>query len=127
MSNNQDYIMYMTLSHRMQIVPIKTQSTSDQMMHMLVKANVVGCKLADYYRECSGDISEMLANDKLSMHIFAHPVFASERKNIQVGWRYNANNSKVEVYMREMHPQSCEILCNYSIWLDPAELLKDKL
>lgn len=127
MRNKKEYIMYMTLSHRMQIVPIKTQSTSDQMMHMLVEANVVGCKLADYYRECSGDISEMLADDKLSMHIFAHPVFASERKNIQVGWRYNANNSKVEVYMREIDPWSAEIVCNHSIWLDPVEMLRDKI
>lgn len=106
-------------------VQIKDLSNSEQILHMLVKANLTG-NLADYFRGCHCTLADALGNNQRSTLIYRDDLMMSNT-NVQVGWTYNKVIKKIEVYIREIDGWTCEIKTNYSIWLDPAEMLRDKL
>lgn len=106
-------------------VQIKDLSHREQILHMLVKANLTG-DVSDYFRGCHSSLADALGNNQRSTLIYRDDLMMCNT-NVQVGWRFNELVKKIEVYVREIEALSCEIITNYSIWLDPAELTKDKL
>ena len=106
-------------------VQIKDLSQREQILHMLVKANLTG-DVADYFRGCQISLADALGNNQRSTLIYRDDLMMSNT-NVQVGWRLNDLVKKIEVYIREIDGWTCEIITNYSIWLDPAEMLRDKL